>query len=230
MKPDEIPPGTHVEPNPENPWPVAEVAKADGTPSPLLTDRDQEHRVPKLNLLTGNPLDEPAPVAAPVAPAAEAVAVPGDVVKKRNMTPWWIGVAVVILVLAGGTGYLIVSKHKAAPVAVASPRPTPSASATPSPSPSPSPTPSPSPSPSATPAPQTVTVPTVAPTSSHPQSVTITSKSGLWLRSSPTSVNQSNVIGWMPDGAQISVDSTGSFWWHGIYNGKAGYFASKYTQ
>jgi hypothetical protein len=34
----------------------------------------------------------------------------------------------------------------------------------------------------------------------------------------------------MPDGAQISVDQTGDFWWHGTYKGKAGYFASTYTQ
>jgi hypothetical protein len=70
----------------------------------------------------------------------------------------------------------------------------------------------------------------VTPTTDHPQSVTITDASGLWLRSSPTSVNRSNIIGWMPKGAIVSVDQIGDFWWHGTYRGQAGYFASKYTQ
>lgn len=229
MKPDEIPPGTVAQPSTDNPWPVAVAVKPDGSVDPFFNDRDQEHRVPKLDVLHGTPVEPPIVVAlAPDGPDPETAVPPQAETKPRHIALWWVGVTIVVVLLAGASVYMLASKHQATPKQVSTPRPTPSA--TPSPTPSPAPSPSPSATPVPTPVPQTVTVPTVAPTASHPQVVTITSKSGLWLRSSPTSVNQSNVIDWMPDGAQISVDSTGSFWWHGTYNGKTGYFASKYTQ
>ncbi|HSH31295.1 MAG TPA: hypothetical protein VK963_01370, partial [Candidatus Saccharimonadales bacterium] len=74
------------------------------------------------------------------------------------------------------------------------------------------------------------TAPLATPTASNPQTVTVRSKNGLWLRSTPNSSNRRNIIGWIPDGAQVSVDQTGDFWWHGTYAGTTGYFASKYTQ
>jgi len=107
-------------------------------------------------------------------------------------------------------------------------RPSSSPCLTPTPTPSESPSPSPSPTPSTVPV--TVTLPTTTPTTSNPQAVKVTSSSGLWLRSTPSSVNRSNIIGWMPKGAVVSVDQEGSFWWHGTYNGRSGYFASSYTQ
>jgi hypothetical protein len=235
MNPDEIPPGTHVEPNPENPWPVAEAVKPDDSTEAFFKDRDIEHRVPRVDLLHGTPVEPPiagTPPSAPAVPTSQVVDKKTEAGKPRNMAPWWAGVTAVIVVLAAAMTYILLSKHNSVVSLSPTPRSTPSATSTPSPSPTPSlsPSPSPTPTPSATPVPQTVTVPTVAPSSSHPQQVTITSKSGLWLRNSPTSVNQSNVIDWMPDGAQVSVDAIGSFWWHGTYQGKAGYFASKYTQ
>jgi hypothetical protein len=74
-----------------------------------------------------------------------------------------------------------------------------------------------------------VTAPTVAPTVDHPQAVIVKSPSGLWLRSSPDSSSRNNIIGWMRNGATVSVDATGDFWWHGTYAGQAGYFAVSYT-
>lgn len=113
----------------------------------------------------------------------------------------------------------------------ATPLPTAKPVVTPSPSPAASPTPVATPAP--TPAPSaatTVTAPAVTPTAEKPQTVTVTSKNGMWFRSTPTSVNNDNIIGWLPNGAQISVDEVGDFWWHGTYKGKTGYFASKHTQ
>jgi hypothetical protein len=222
MKPDNIEPGTFVAPNAENPWPVAEPVKPEEGAEPLLADRDTVHRVPKLNLLQKVPSE---PVVVPVAPAENVSAAP----RKKSLLPVWLALAVVVLLGGGAAGYVVYVK-KPAPVMVV--RSTPSPTATPTPSPTETPTPSPSPSAMPTPstAPQTVTGLTATPTAGHPQNVTVTSKSGLWLRSSPTSVNQSNVIGWMPDGSTVSVDSIGSFWWHGTYRGIHGYFASKYTQ
>jgi hypothetical protein len=147
----------------------------------------------------------------------------------KSKKPLVIAVVIgTVLLLGGITAAFVVLHPKSAPVAVSTPSPTPS----PSPSATPSPTPSltPSPTPAATPTPAlALTVPSVAPTTSQPQSSVVTSPTGLWLRSSPTSVNKSNIIGWMPKGATVSVDSIGDFWWHGVYNGQAGYFASKYT-
>jgi hypothetical protein len=60
--------------------------------------------------------------------------------------------------------------------------------------------------------------------------VTVKNPSGLWLRSSQDSSKKSNIIAWMPNGAKVSVDSIGNFWWHGTYNGKTGYFAVNYTK
>jgi hypothetical protein len=94
--------------------------------------------------------------------------------------------------------------------------------------PSPVATPAPTPVPPVH-SPQSVTAPSVAPTVEHPQAVTVRSRSGLWLRSSPDSSNQKNVIGWMAYNAVVSVDSTSPFWWHGNYSGKTGYFAVSYT-
>jgi hypothetical protein len=141
-------------------------------------------------------------------------------------------VAIGVLAIASGAGTFVFLQGQPARVAVTTPRPsaTPTPKPTPTPTPSATPTPTPSPTPVATPVPETVTAPAVTPTAEHPQAVKITSKSGLWLRSSPTSVNRSNIIGWMPNGATINVDNVGDFWWHGTYKGQAGYFAVKFTQ
>jgi len=170
------------------------------------------------------------PAAKPPAPPS-----PTDAARKSRVVGLVAMGAVAVLALGGGA-YALLS-HKPAPkqpaVAAITPKPTPSPSETPTPSPTPTPSatprPTPSPTPSSTPQPQTVSQPAVAPTTSHPQSVTVKATNGLWLRSSPTSVDKSNIIGWMPNGATVSVDATGSFWWHGTYQGKTGYFASTYT-
>jgi hypothetical protein len=223
MKPDNIEPGTFVAPNAENPWPVAGPVKPDEGVEPLLPDRDNVHRIPKLNLLQKVGAE---PVVVPVLVPAEGVPV---VARKKSLLPVWMALAAVVLLGGGTAGYVVYTK-KPAPVAVV--RSTPSPTALPTPSPTAVATPSPSPTATPTPsvAPQTVTGLTATPTAGHPQNVTVTSKSGLWLRSSATSINQSNVIGWMPNGSTVSVDSIGSFWWHGTYRGTSGYFASKYTQ
>jgi hypothetical protein len=175
---------------------------------------------PMLNLLKAGE----AVVAPPVKPAAEpAVAA----VHKRKLWPV-VAVVVVALVGLGGVGYAWYSKNQAAkPLAQATPTVTPTPVATPASTPTATPTPTPTPSPA--PVPQEVTAPAVAPTAEHPQSVTVTSKSGLWLRSTPNSSNKSNIVGWLPNGAQVSVDQVGDFWWHGSYSGKTGYFAVNYT-
>ncbi|HUD10843.1 MAG TPA: SH3 domain-containing protein [Candidatus Saccharimonadia bacterium] len=219
MKPDQIEPGTFVAPNVENPWPVAPPAKPAEGVEPIKLDRDNGHRVPALNLLQ-KVVTEPVPAAVPVAAAAG---------KKKTPLVAILGIAVLGVVAAAGV-YVAVARKPQPVTTVVRPSATPKASPTPTPSPSPTPSATPSPTPSPTPVAATVTAPVTAPTASNPQAVTVTSKSGLWLRSSPTSVNQSNVIGWMPNGAVVSVDSVGSFWWHGTYRGTKGYFASKYTQ
>ena len=178
---------------------------------------------PVLNLLAPNSLS----VAKAETVVATAEAVPKTTFKKK------LGLAVLGLVLLMGGGgaaaaFYMASKNNAVPVAV---RPTASPVSTlaPSPSTSPAPTPTPTPSPAPTPAQTTVSAPVVQPTVEHPQFVTVKSKSGLWLRSSPDSSTQKNVIGWMPYNGQVSVDTVGNFWWHGTYAGKPGYFAVSYT-
>jgi hypothetical protein len=141
-------------------------------------------------------------------------------------------VAGAVLVVGAGVaagGYALLSRRPA-PVAVATPTPSPTRTPSPTPPPTATPSSTPLPTPTPPPPPQTVTAPAATPTADHPQAVKITSSSGLWLRSSPTSVNRGNIIGWMPNGATISVDSVGDFWWHGVYRGQPGYFAVKYTQ
>ncbi len=202
---------------PESPW-----SSTGSSPRPLLNvAKEWQHPV--------------------VAPAPHAPLSPTMAARKSRLVGLVAMAGVAVLIVAGGAYALL--GHKQTPkspsgtpkpaVAVSSPSVRPSASPSTSPSPTPTPTPSATPSatpsPSSTPAPQTVSQPTVTPTSSHPQSVTVKAASGLWLRSSPSSVNRSNIVGWMPDGATVSVDSTGDFWWHGTYQGKSGYFASSYT-
>lgn len=176
---------------------------------------------------------EHAPVLINLLPEKVIVA---EVVPRKSRRPLVIGSIVVGLALVdAGIGALaLASKWRAQPVAQVAPTPTPkaTASSTPTPtiSPSPSPTPTPTPAPASTPKPETVTAPVVAPTKEKPQAVTITSKSGLWLRSSADSSDRGNIVGWMPNGAVVNVDQVGDFWWHGTYKGQTGYFASKYTQ
>ena len=162
------------------------------------------------------------------AAAAPAAAAGTQVARPKRGRVVIVAVLALLVLAGGGAAAIVFVLKRPAQVAVHTPTPTPSP--TPLPTPSPTPSPAPSPTPSATPAAQTITAPAQTPTADHPQAVTITDNSGLWLRSSPTSVNRSNIIGWMPKDAQVSVDSTGDFWWHGTYKGTAGYFASKYTQ
>jgi hypothetical protein len=152
-------------------------------------------------------------------------------------------VSTAIFLMVSGGGAAIYFKLQPAPavvsVATASPVPTPTPAPTDDPTPSPLPTgsipyntPTPTPTPPPTPVPATadVSAPAAAPSAAHPQSVTVTNPSGLWLRSSPDSSKRSNIITWMPNGAKVSVNGIGSFWWHGTYDGKTGYFAVSYTK
>jgi hypothetical protein len=194
-----------VEPVDAKPVAVPKSADLPEQVEPLVLDRDPNFkRVLELNLLP---------------PMAE----------RPHWRRAWPVVVVALVVLVGGGGAgAFVFLNRPARVARATPTPKLTPSVTPTPSPTPSPTPKPTPS--ATPVPETVTAPAVTPTPEHPQAVKITSPSGLWLRSSSTSENRSNIIGWMPNGATISVDAVGDFWWHGVYKGQPGYFAVKYTQ
>ncbi len=169
---------------------------------------------PVLNLL--KPADDGGLAAKPVA------------AHKANLWPVFVVVGVTVVGLSG-VGYMWYLNQAAEPVAQAPATPMPTATASPTPSVTPEPA-APSPSPSLPPVPQEVTAPAVTPTADHPQAVTVTSKSGLWLRSTPNSSNKSNIIGWLPNGAQVSVDQIGDFWWHGTYGGKTGYFAVNYTR
>lgn len=203
------PPGAVAQPTEYvPPPPSAEPIKHEG--DLIAWTADGSFKAPVLNLLRDIPL-KPIAVVPPASVASSG----------RKLLFAIIG-GIVFLALVGGGAFLVLPKKPAPVVIVTAPslRPVPGASATPSPTVTPSPT--------ATPA-LAVTQPTVAPTAGHPQSSTVTSTSGLWLRSSATSIDQSNIIGWMPKGAVVSVDSIGPFWWHGTYNGRSGYFASKYT-
>jgi hypothetical protein len=216
-----IPPGSVAEP-PEDKPSIGEAGKETSEGERVDWKADGSTPPPKLNLLNDKTPTPPPP--------AQPVATPPSVApqRRRNM---WVPVLVVILLLGGGAaGYVVLfKKPPEQPVAKTTPTPTPLSTPTPTPTPSPTPSPTATPTPTPTPA-QTVTAPTQTPTKEHPQAVKITSKSGLWLRSSATSINRDNIIGWMPDGATISVDAVGDFWWHGVYKGQAGYFASKYTE
>jgi hypothetical protein len=150
----------------------------------------------------------------------------------RKLMPLAIAAALVV-VSGGGAGAYYMLKNQPAPesgLVAATATPTVAPTASPTPAVTPAPTAAPTPAPTPAPAPQEVTAPAVAPTADHPQMVPVTSSSGLWLRSSPSSASKKNIIGWLPKGAQVSVDSVGSFWWHGTYNGKTGYFAVNYTK
>ena len=215
----------------------------------ILAQSESERKLITINLLRDHTVaveesdpvvvgvPEPAAASAPAGIATTAAAAPATKAVAKLKSKYQpiiigvvslavIGVVLLIIVLARGP--------KLAPLAVnttPTPKPTVAPTPTPTPAPSPSPTPTPqaTPAPTAIPSPQTVTAPKETPTPEHPQDVTIKSPSGLWLRSTPTSVNKSNIIGWMPNGATIKVDGVGEFWWHGIYKGQSGYFASAYT-
>jgi hypothetical protein len=155
------------------------------------------------------------------------------VVHKHKLIPLIVGIVAVVALGGGATAYFVNAQQAVpTPTVAVKATATPTIMPTASPTPAPTPTlePSPTPVPTVVPAPAEVTAPAVAPTVDHPQAVKVTSKSGLWLRSSASSVNQKNVIGWMPNGASVSVDATGAFWWHGTYAGKTGYFAVNYTK
>ncbi|HVQ44859.1 MAG TPA: SH3 domain-containing protein [Candidatus Saccharimonadia bacterium] len=211
--------------------PAPEVARGAGGQADLMSAGS---KAPVFNWLDPQPLAPPVAAAASIPvggmPGAGA-AVPA---KPRSRRLWLLLAVLAIVVAAGGvTAYAVLVRPMAEPVAQATPTPhVPTPTPTPSVAPTATPTPTPTApaTPSPTPPPVNVTAPVVAPTVEHPQAVKVTSKNGLWLRSSPDSSNQSNVIGWMPNGATVSVDATGSFWWHGTYGGKTGYFAVSYTK
>lgn len=191
------------------------AAEVGETAATTRMDGEGGFGAPILNLLHPSDGEPEAPVVAapPVAPETKP---------KRRVWPLAVAAVAVVAALGGG-GYYLYAKTAAQPqVAVASPTPPPTV--TPSPVPTPSPTPAP------IPAAANVTAPAAVPTSDHPQAVTVKSPSGLWLRSSASSSNKQNIIGWIPNGGTVSVDAVGDFWWHGTYGGKVGYFASNYTQ
>ncbi len=200
--------------NPEAPE-VGETAAA------TRMDGEGGFGAPTLNLL--HPSDSQ-----PEALVAAVAAVDPETKPKGRV--WRGAVAAVAVVAAlGGGGYYLYAQTTAQPkVAVASP--TPSLAVTPSPTPTSTPAATPSPTPTPIPAAANVTAPAAVPTSDHPQAVTVKSPSGLWLRSSASSSNKQNIIGWIPNGGTVSVDAVGEFWWHGTYGGKVGYFASNYTK
>ena len=183
-----------------------------------LPKEPDNESAPRINLL-GH--EEPAAEVPPLAASAHVSAAPASKHVNRIAV---VGVIVAVLALTGAGLFLVFRKNS---------QPQPKAQTSPTPVVTPTPTPAPSPPSTAPPlpdAPTTVSVPAVAPTSDHPQTVTVQSKSGLWLRSTPDSSSRANIIGWIPNNAQVSVDKIGDFWWHGTYKGQAGYFASKYTQ
>jgi hypothetical protein len=164
-------------------------------------------------------------------PSAEVSKEQPEQIAGGNKKPKLLLFALTALVLLGiGTGsYLLLPKQEATKTVIQpSPKKDPITLPAPSPGPSPA-TPTATPPPTIS-TPETVSAPAIAPTTERPQSVTIQSKSGLWLRSSPDSSNRNNIISWIPNGAVVSVDQVGDFWWHGSYKGTSGYFASKYTQ
>jgi hypothetical protein len=210
------PPGAVAQPTQYTPPPLDPNQPKPAVGEVVAWTADGTMKAPELNLLKDMPPKVPVVVAQPEAPTHG----------RRQFLLVAIG-GVVMAVIVGATVYLTLHKQ---PTKAPAPTPRPVVSSTPSPTPSPTPTPSPSPTPSPTATPGlAVTQPTVTPTSGHPQVSIVTSPSGLWLRSSATSVNRSNIIGWMPKGAKVSVDAVGDFWWHGTYDGHTGYFASKYT-
>ncbi len=190
-------------------------------------------------------INRPAPGTPPTAAPAPAQPVvllhpdehlPAPVPAKGHKLVLGILMIALFLIVSGGgaAAYFSLRPSPAAqvfstPTATSSPTPIPtpiqsailSPTVSPSTSPSPSPTasfvPSPSPSPSLT-------------LGASTQEVMVTNPSGLWLRSSPNAQNNSNIVTWVPKGAKISVDQKGSFWCHGAYDGKTGYFAVKYTK
>jgi hypothetical protein len=217
-------------PAPAVPAPTPAPSEAVPQPAPAFADKPaggQER--PLLNLIMPNELAR-VPEAVGKPGTEGAVAAGGPAAKKRHGAGRLVAI-VILLIGAGGAGaYYFVYKPAADTVAVATPKPSPAASPTPVATATPAPTPTATPSPSPAPQQVSVTAPAAAPTAEHPQVVTVKAKSGLWHRSTPDSSNQKNVIGWIPYNAQVSVDATGTFWWHGTYNGKSGYFAVSYTK
>lgn len=207
--------------------------KAAAEAEKALAERDPNHRVPAINLLSRPEATDIEPVPTPIPALADRERPPKVRTSHRKLVVSLLGLVAVVLGAGGAAAYDSLAPGPLVQLRVF-PTPAPKPSATPTPSATTSPIPSatstPTPTPTPTTAPQTITALTTTPTKENPQTVTVTSKSGVWLRSSPTSVNQSNVIGWIPNGAQVSVDQTGDFWWHGTYKGQSGYFASKYTQ
>ena len=192
-----------------------------GPSEPIVIDRDPTaHRVVEINLMKDAlPTEQAAP-----APVVKSV-------KRSNMAA--MVVAGVVVMAALGAAYYLASTRSQLTAKV-SHLPTPAPTLVTSPSPTvaavtPTVTPVATVAPVPTSAPTSVSAPAVAPSSGHPQSVVVKSPSGLWLRSTPDSSSRSNIIGWMPDGASVSVDQVGDFWWHGSYGGQAGYFAVSYT-
>jgi len=189
--------------------------------TPVSERMGTANTAPMFNLL--KPPADPEGAASAVKPEAAPVA--AELPRPHKRWPAMVVVAVAVVGL-GTVGYLWFSRNQPAkPIAKAP------ATATPTPTPVPTATPVPAtPTPSPTPVPEQVTAPAVTPTAEHPQEVTVTSGSGLWLRSTPNSSNKSNIVGWLPNGAHVSVDQVGDFWWHGTYNGRSGYFAVSYTK
>ncbi len=201
-------------------------------PSPSVNMESLQEPTPTFDRVSINLLHHNASGLPGLAPAAATTtAIPNP---SGGMVGWQkkvLPLAILALVVGATSvgGYLIFAKAKPVkPIVHMVPKTDPP----PLPSPAPAATVTP-PAPVVAPpvsAPQTISAPAVTPTADHPQNVTVQSKSGLWLRSTPDSSSRSNIISWMPNGATVSVDKIGDFWWHGSYNGTAGYFASSYTQ
>lgn len=143
-----------------------------------------------------------------------------------------LAVAFLVMFLVGISAYSLLGRNRAAkPIALnlsssplappqnAQPVPTQPAPSTVVPPPTPTPTPTvvTDPRPPASPA-------------GSIRTAIVKSPNGLWLRRSPDSSSQSNVVSWIPNGGRITVDQTADIWWHGTYSGAVGYFNSRYVQ
>jgi hypothetical protein len=218
---------------PAKPQDIANQAEA------LLQQPVQVHAAPTIDLLSPQHPTEPLPAtqAEPAAPPVEAMApisTPAaatdtsgahTAIIPHHRQLWPVVIVGALVVLASGSSAYMIYRRSSAkqptapPVSVPATKP-----ATPDTSQAVAPQPTPPP------AADTVTAPAVTPTADKPQTVTVRSQNGLWLRSTPDSSNRNNIISWIPNGAQVLVDQTGEFWWHGTYKGQTGYFASTYTK
>lgn len=216
-------------PSPEIASALADIEAEASAPVPRvnLLDHMQKTEAPAAPVYVAPPMppvSAPTPAPAPVAPQVVPTAPPAPKFNKKVII---IGaVAVASLIFAGIYYFAVTNKvdTKSTPIAETLDPETPTENADQQASELPTQ--------QATEVPASTEAQTPASaTATSTSEVTVKAAKGIWFRSSPTSDTKSNIIGWIPNGGKISVDSRAdSFWWHGTYKGKVGYFAQKYTQ